>query len=225
MKKIGYVFVGILAVLTIFITTASAFEGSGTEVMFTDDGDTTRFITRVDYVGDFLEEIGIELHEFDKITPALDTEIDGSMEIEILRAFPVYVKLDDAQELQVFYARPGSFLFTFVNDLRAQTELDYIFDRDNWNMSLSPGDVIELTSIRRFVRNTFLGVAYENYYFKNDEIFFGDTEIYHAGVPGIRQVTTMSVYIGGRPYGHSVLKDEVLLQPVNAIVHLGTYLP
>jgi len=225
MKKYAYALAGLLTVLAVFITTANAMENGGNEVTLIDEGFTISAVTRTNTVGEFLENFGIVLGDFDTVTPDLYTPITGSMEIEILRAFPVYLCLDGAEHLEVVPARHGSFLFTFVNDLREQTGLDYIFDRDEWQTLLSPGDVVELTTVKRIVYEEFEDIAYETEYTENPEIFWGERAIIEEGVLGRQRSNVLAVYIGGELNGRSTVFEETLWQPVNARAYKGTYIP
>lgn len=225
MKRYLYALAGLLTVFAVFITTANALENGGNEVTIIDEGFTISAVTRTDTVGEFLENFGIEIGEFDTVVPSLDTLITGPMEIEIMRAFPVYLRLDGAEELEIAPARYGSFLFTFVNDLRTQTGLDYIFNRDDWQMRLYPWDVVELTTVKRVVYEEFEDIAYETIYTENDEIFWGDRVVYSEGVLGRNRTNTLAVYIGGELSSRATVFEETLWQPVSARAYMGTYIP
>ena len=227
MKKYLYVLAGLLIAFVVFITTADAMEGGNNRVTvkFVDEGTIMTVFTQTASVGELLENLQVGLHVLDRVTPDVSTEIHGSLEIVIERAFPVYLKLDGTQEPIIAFARPGSFLLTFVNDLRSQTGLDYVFDRDNWQNRLEPGDIVELATVRRVVYENFEEIAYETVYTYNDELLKTMRRIYKPGVPGQRQINTLVVYIGGEPYSRTVVSDKVLWYPVNAQAHLGTYLP
>ena len=231
MKKYLYALAGLMTIFAVFITTANAMENGNNSqlhrvsIVFVDDGVTIATNTHAETVGEFLRQMEIFPHDLDRITPGVNTAIQGDMEIEIERAFMVYLLLDGAEIPVTTYARPGSFLLTFINDLRNQTGLDYIFDRDNWQKRLEPSQTVELTTIRRATYENFENVPYENEYSYNDELMRGSREVYRAGMPGRRQINTLVTYIGGEPYSRTVLLDEILLHPVNAQVQIGTYLP
>lgn len=228
MKKYLYVLAGLLVVFAVFITTADALENGGGNritVVFVDDGTEMAANTQAENVGELLESLEINLHEMDRVTPGINTIIQGEMIVEIERAFTVQLKLDGADVAVATYTRPGSSLPGLVTDLRNQTGLDYIFDRENWQKRLSPGDIVELTTIRRATYENFEDVPYENVYSYNEELLLGTQEVYSAGTPGRRQINTLVVYIGGEPYSRNILSDVILWPPVDAQVHVGTYLP
>jgi len=228
MKKYLYALAGLVLVFAVFITTANAMENAGSNrvtVVFLDEGTYMTVFTQAATVGELLENLQVDLHELDRVTPVANTVIDTTMEIEIERAFPVYLKLDGAEETIVAFARPDSFLLTFVNDLGNQTGLDYVFDRDNWQQRLEPGDILELSTIRRVTYEDFEDIAYETDYTYSDELLKNVRQVYIPGIPGRRQVDTLVVYIGGEPYSRTVLSDQVLWGPTNAQAQIGTYLP
>lgn len=228
MKKYLYALGGLFVVFVVFITTASAMEVAGSNkvtVVFVDEGTTMTVFTQATNVGELLEDLQVGLHELDRVTPDTDTIINTSMEIEVRRAFEVYLKLDGSEEPVTAFARPGSFLLTFVNDLRNQTGLDYIFDRDDWQKRLEPGDIVELMTIRRVTYEEFEDIVYDTDYDYDDELLMNVREVYLSGVPGRRQINTLVVYMGGEPYSRTVLSDEVLWHPTNARARMGTYLP
>lgn len=227
MRKYLYALAGLLVVFAAFITTADAMEGTSNRVtvVFADEDTTLTAITQATTVGEFLLNMQIELGELDRIVPGMAAPISNSMEITIERGFMVYLKLDGAQETTPMLARPGSTLLTLVSDRRNQTGLDYIFDRDNWQKRLEPGDVVELMTIRRVTYENFEDVAYEIEFTHTDELFRDVLEVYSPGMPGRRQIETLVVYIGGEPYSRTVLSDVLLWQPVNAQARIGTHVP
>jgi 3D (Asp-Asp-Asp) domain-containing protein/uncharacterized protein YabE (DUF348 family) len=227
MKKYFYALAGLLVVFAVFITTADAMEGGSNRVTieFVDESTTMTVFTQTPTVGELLENLQISLHEMDSVTPDVNMGIYGSMEIVIERAFPVYLRLDGAEEPVVAFARPGSFLLTFVNDLRSQTGLDYVFDRENWQKRLEPGDIVELATVRRVVYENFEEIPYETVYAYNDELLKNERRINQPGMPGRRQINTLVVYIGGESYSRTIVSDEILWHPVNARAQIGTYLP
>ncbi|MCL2574132.1 MAG: 3D domain-containing protein [Defluviitaleaceae bacterium] len=232
MKKYLYALAGLMLVFAVFITTANAMEteeiaipGYRVTVTLVEDGMSLSANTELETIGEFLDFLHIRLNELDQVTPSVNTVIEGPIEVEILRAFPVYLKLDGAEEGVVIYARPNSFLLTFVNDLRVQTGLDFIFDRDSWQNQLEPHDIIELTTVKRVTYDVFENVDYETIYTYDDELLKGTREVYQFGALGGRQISTQVTYIGGIPYSSTVLLDEMLWQPINAQVNIGTHLP
>lgn len=228
MKKFYSALAGVLLILTVFITAATAEEGAdlGLSVSFTADGQSTEFFTTARNVEAFIATMGIFIGEMDLISPALTTEITQGMEIEIIRAFPVYIVIDDHESYITFLARPGSILSSLVNDFRAATGLDFTFDRASWHRRLAPGDVVELSSVVRFQQQIFEEIAYETEYVETDELYIGEVKVYRQGVYGMRLIDTLSTYVGGRENGQpEELANEVLTAPINAIVHVGTALP
>ena len=225
MRKIYIALAGLLVVMTVFITTASAYEGTGLSVVLTDNGASADFMTQAANVGEFLEEMEIALGDMDRISYDIDVELAEGMHIEIDRAIPVHVRLDGQLLSETFYARPGSILSMFVNDLRATTGWDYSFDRSGWHRRLSPLDVIELSSVRRISAQDYAPISYNREYVETDRLYLGQEEVYTPGVPGRYLVDYEVVLVGGEENGRTEIDRQLVEHPVNAVVHVGTKLP
>ena len=235
MKKYLYSLSGLMMIFAVFITTANAMENGNSNtdtgyshrvtVLLVDDNVTIATATELGTVGELLTHLEIFLHDLDRVEPAVNTEIQAGMEIEIERAFEIYVKLDGSDVMQTAFARPGSSLLTLVNDLRNLTGLDYIFDMENWQKQIEPGEIVELTSIRRVTYEALETIPYENDYNENDEMMYGTSQVYRPGTAGMQQVNTLVTYIGGELISRSVVSTQSVAEPVNAVVHRGTQIP
>ena len=228
MKKFYTAAAGVLIVLAVFITTASAYEAVeefAFRVAFRDNGQTFDVETNAQTVGEFLEAMGIEPKGADIIVPGADVHITDGLYIEIIRAFPVYIRVDGSFSPIVFYARPGSTLAGVVNEFRQTTETEYVFDMSGWLRRLSPGDIVDLSTVTRVTHYDYEELPYEREYVYSDELVMGETEVYREGVVGTERITLMDVYVSGERSHQAEMARTLLGGPVNAVVHVGTALP
>ena len=229
MRKFYTALAGLAIILAVFITTASAYEHDEIvfdfTVIFTDDGHTTNVYTNAVTVEEFLQSVGINPRPQDIIMPHIDTHIRDGMRIEIVRALHVFITLDGSPAQFTAHARPGSTLSTFVMDYRNETGREYLFDMAQRNRILEAGDFIELSSVNRLRTYEEQDLPYEREYVESDRLFIGEEQVYRAGVPGRQRTTSLSVYVGGVQNNHVTLSTQVLSEPINAVVHVGTALP
>jgi len=244
LKRIYFALAGLLLVFAAaaLITTASAFEGNilaqnqtqnqqqtqnPVTIRFTDNGETAIVTTYAETIACFLEtaDAAPALRHNDVVIPGLEHGITDGMHIEIIRAFPVHVRLNGHEQLLTFYARPGSILSAFVNELRLATDMDFTFDRAGWHRRLAAGDVVELESVIRLEREVYEFLEYTAEYTYCDELYFNQQELYRAGVLGVRRVETRALYIGNAVSEQAVLAYEIVSMPIPAVIRIGTALP
>ena len=193
--------------------------------MLTDNGVATNFMTQATNVEEFLAAEDIVLGALDRISHDADAEIIEGMHIEIDRAFHVYVRLDGHLMAEPFYARPGSIMSMFVNDLRSATGRDYFFDRAGWHRRLSPLDVVELSSVMRVNERGEAAIPYDRVYVDSDRLYIGEQELYKPGVPGRYSVDYEVTLVAGRENSRTEIDRTKTAPSVSAVVHVGTALP
>ena len=241
MKKFLSVLTGVLVILVLFATNAESYEGSSADqserqvvqeiqqekmqVSITINGRTINTVTNASDVQEFLYENDITLNERDRIIPRIETEITEGLHIEITRAFHVFIRIDGNENLVAFTARPGSFVSMLVSDFRNHTGNEFMLADENWHRRVEEGDIVELHSVRRIVKDEYQPIAFDNELIETDELLWGTMEVYQPGVPGSVRVTTEVVYIGGLEESNEVISEEIILQPENAVVLIGTLLP
>ncbi len=65
-------------------------------------------------------------------------------------------------------------------------------------------------------------IDYETIYVKNSELLIGTEEVSQEGVVGLRSITTQVIFINDVELSREVISNEVILNPVNRIVQIGT---
>lgn len=226
MRRLG-VLIAVLAVfITSFIVPANATQRDERfAITLNDNGNEIMARTNANSVEEFLEGIGVELSEYDTIYPPLTNEITKDMEISILRAFTVYMRVDGSRRFASFTVRPGSFLAGVVSNYKAYTGGEYIFDRDNWHMRLNPGDVITLKSVLREQSISYEDIAYKTEYIYDDTIEEGIIEIDQEGINGQMRITEDVVRIGGYEHSRQMVSIDVAESSQPRIKRVGTMEP
>jgi len=225
MRKFYVALVGVLLVMTVFITTASAHEGQSIDLFLTDNGTEEIFTTQATTVAEFFEIEEIKINPLDVISHDLQMPITQGMHIEINRSFPVYVRLDGGLIIERFEARPDSILSMFVNDLRIATGKDYFFDRTAWHKRLSPREVIELSTVRRETAQEYEDIPFEREYVEVFTLHIGQEEIVSLGVLGKQLANYNIMFVAGEEYSRTLMGREIISEPVTEIVHIGAALP
>jgi len=224
MRKFYTAAAGLVLVLAVFITTADAAAISGTPVLLTIDGETTAITTYAITVEEFLQEEGLALRAADRINHELDSAVEAGMSIEIERGIPVNVRID-GEVIRRFYARPGSTLPQFVNDMRNNLETDFAFEMANWHQPLAPGDFVELSTVTRETIREVVPIAYRNEYVDSDRLYIGQQEVYTPGTQGSYLVDFAITNVAGQESSRVEFGREQATSPVNAVVHVGSALP
>src|SRR5690625_4575661 len=74
------------------------YEATKITVYVTNDGEKQTVKTHANTVGELLDELGIEVGNYDKISPNLDTVLENSMEIHYHQAKQLFLMIDDEKE-------------------------------------------------------------------------------------------------------------------------------
>ena len=134
----------------------------------------------------------------------------------------VYVIID-GEEL-VRYVQSGSTVFDLAQELREEKELDFIVDLP-WSKTISANMEVEIQTIEiRRIYET-LAINYERIYIENDEMYLTDSVVVQEGLAGQRNKIIFSNVVAGEEVLRSIIRDEIVQEPVNKIIHVGTILP
>lgn len=95
-KKLVIPSLGVIALVTFSFLVI--YEATKTTVDVTNDGEKQTVKTHANTVGELLDELGIEVGNYDKISPNLDTVLENSMEIHYHQAKQLFLMIDDEKE-------------------------------------------------------------------------------------------------------------------------------
>jgi len=225
-KKPLHVFIMLLAILFVFSTTANAFGGVPVRVRITIDEETqnvqTSYIGQIT-VAELLTREGIELGPLDDVQPDLNTVLERNAHIVITRAFGVYVSIDGGEPF-AHVTRPNINISRFASDFRLHMGRDFVFDPDLWPVAVTPEMLIELRSRTSAVYEEFENIPYYVYYYENDQMLYGEHAIYAYGHSGVLQTLHRVERIAGEENSRHT-ETNIVAQPVNKIIHVGTFIP
>ncbi|MCL2350714.1 MAG: 3D domain-containing protein [Defluviitaleaceae bacterium] len=228
MRKLNKLAVGILSILAISFMGAAAYYAASPGVVFIDNGHTRNIEANGATVMELLDEMGVRLHQFDRITPDLDEEVYIGMVIEITRAIPVYIRLNGNNEnLIPFHARPDATWARVVRDFEQREDgFDrYSFNRDEGRRIPQPGGIIDLRSIEHVTRYVYTDTPYQREYVESFLLPEGETKLAQPGAYGLSNHTYTVTFLAGIEYDKDLEYTYVIIEPQNEIMHIGVELP
>src|SRR5690625_434421 len=92
-------------VVVALVSTWALFEATKAEVVVAANGDLLTVKTHTETVGDLLDDLGIDVGEYDDLSHALDEDIEGGMEILLEPAHYVAVVTDGKIDEYITTAR------------------------------------------------------------------------------------------------------------------------
>ncbi|MCL1862390.1 MAG: 3D domain-containing protein [Defluviitaleaceae bacterium] len=225
MKKIRAIFVVVLALVAVIAFPLGmirfiAAENELTAVMLIDAGVTQEFLIGADNVAGFLHEAGIPHSRTDRISHSMDALLWDGMVITIDREISFYVQLDGSA-LVNRTARPVIRVGDVMRQLQQETDTALIFHGDE-SAPVAGGDILSFETwfMRTEVETVML--PYEIIENHTGSVSQGRQRFRVIGEEGEKEITTSIVYIGGLEDSRTVLSTEVLAEPIDAILDIGT---
>lgn len=108
-----------------------------------------------------------------------------------------------------------------IIELQDTKELPLVYKGDSTRQIID-GETLNLKSLRVRHETQSISIPYNVYKNHTCSVWEGQRRVRQEGLPGIRNVTTEITYIGGVEQSREVVEESMLLQPVNAIVDVGT---
>jgi uncharacterized protein YabE (DUF348 family)/3D (Asp-Asp-Asp) domain-containing protein len=185
------------------------------------DGEVRSFLTPEDTVKDFLAAENITLFEKDRLSVAMDTEIVSGMQMSIDRAVSVQLTADGKTET---YLTPEKTVREFLTaEAVVLNELD--------KLSAGLDDVVEAGMALTIVRVTkevveeTQSIAFGVQEKKDSTLLKGKTVVKQEGTKGEKKITKEITYEDGVEVAQVELSSEMILEPVDKIVMVGTKAP
>ncbi len=168
-------------------------------------------------VGGLLRDEGLNLNQNMLIIPKASTPVQDGMTISIWTRRTIWLN-DGGKKTQIdTYAQTvDAFLQEQHVELRAKDQLNV--SRDS---SLSDGQTIEIVRRDTQVTSYFQQIPYHTTYRYTDKLSKGQIRVIRYGVKGKMKVTRVVDYVNGNRV-HTIFKKEVINQPKNRIVEIGT---
>ena len=158
------------------------------------DGKETATVYSIDStVGELLDEFGVKLGEYDRVTPSEDTVLKEGTDISITRAFDVKITADgETVTVPCLDDKVSELLkradITVDEDDMVTEELDAVISK--------PCEIkVSRVEIKKEVRDKI--VPYQTSYVNSNLLAIGTSEVQTKGVDGKIRTTTTTTYIDG----------------------------
>ncbi|MCL2199835.1 MAG: 3D domain-containing protein [Defluviitaleaceae bacterium] len=225
MKKVRAIFVVVLAVVAVIAFPLGmirfiAAENELTAVTLIDGGVVVEFLAGADNVAGFLHEAGIPHSRTDRISHAMDALLWDGIVITIDREISFYVQLDGSALINRT-ARPVIRVGDVMRQLQQETESALIFHGDETAV-VANGDVLSFETWFMRTEVEMIMLPYETIENHTASVSRGRQHVRIAGEEGEKAITTSVVYIGGTEDSRTVLNTEILSEPIDAILDIGT---
>lgn len=163
-----------------------------------------------------LNEVGLPLGEEDTYTTQEGSDF---LEIRVQRKQLVTV-LHNGRTIYVttYGESVGSLLSRLNLILEADDVLSVPHDTDTYD-----GMVLTISKTNKMEETYTVAIPYETVYCYDASLPEGEEVILTAGVDGQLLCTAIVNYVDGKEVSRTVLSEDVIRQPVNAVVAIGTY--
>lgn len=204
-------------------------DGSAVAVRFgrpfslTVDGDETTHWVTATTVDGALAEVGRTFAASDLSTSRSATVSRDGADLEVIT--PKTVKVKVAAKKQSKRTVVAMTVKDVLDDLDVKVEkIDKV--KPALKTEVADGDTIVFTDVNlKTQRDSDRAIDFETVERANDEMLEGQTKVVQEGRNGVRDVTTRLRFENGTQVNSSVLKSEVVNEPVSRIVEVGTKEP
>lgn len=182
------------------------------------DGERIALTTRAKTVGEVLDENGMYVRSGDILLPALDTPVEKGLEVCLQRAFPVFIQIDGQTRLVYTTVQTAAQLLVELGENLANS------DRVDPGLEtpLQQGSKITITRVNVALVSEEEAVPYKTESKSDPGLARGKRTVVVEGKPGrvlkIYEVTMAD----GQEESRQLVEEKLLLDPVNAMVMVGT---
>lgn len=212
----------VLAAIVISVTVGVAvFNNLKNDVVIVDNGKTVTVKTMKTTVKDALQQNGIDVNPYDYISLPLDAKLQKmkTNTIYISRAVPVTVFVDGHQKTFMTYK---STIREALSDsgikLAAKDKLEGAGLGDTVVKDMS----FKIVRVKEETTKQKIPVTYNTVTRANAHMDEGKTVTVRQGKEGIREKVFRVVFEDGKRVVKELIKDAVVLNPINRIVEYGT---
>ena len=209
---------GTIVTLMIAVTFMTLVAAASWEVTVTDDGNVITLKTTKSTVGAVLKEAGIALTPEDIVSAAADTPISEARQISITRAFDIQISdMDGEKTVRSALPTVGAVLQQHGITLDGDDEVEPAFDAQTakgMQINIARVDVSEVVEEEV--------VGYEIIEENSASVDKGTKKVVTEGENGLENVTYRVVAKNGDVVEREEISREVVEQPVNKVVAVGT---
>lgn len=209
---------GTIAILMVAVTVFTLVAAAKWEVTLNDNGNISTIQTAKATVGEVIKEAGIVLDCADIVSPALDTPISEARQILIRRAFDITVEdINGTRTMRTAHAVVGNVLEDAGIVMDSDDEIEPAYDSE-----LVPGTHIKVTRVDVEEVTKEEDIGYDIIEKDSDDLSKGTKKVITNGENGLANVTYRVVSKNGVETEKEEISREVLREPVDKVVAVGT---
>lgn len=218
--KTSHIVITVVAALVVVIT-ASGFFWAKKGVTVVVDGDAAYYTTEAETVSEVLEEADIVLAEGDIVSPLPEAPVADGTQIVVRQAIPVVLDCNGTpQEIRV--------IGTTVADALVAVGLDPslgLHVTPSVDTTLSAEMTITATDVFVRVVKEESAVPFETIEEEDPDLLKGERRVVREGVAGVAMRIYEVLVVGDTETRRTVRAEEVVAEPVAALVRVGTRVP
>ncbi|ANU24733.1 G5 and 3D domain-containing protein [Planococcus donghaensis] len=182
------------------------------------DGEATSAWTTKNTVSDILATANIELTKHDKVTPALDTQVDEDTKISVEKAYEVTIQ-DGLEEKKVWSTSTTVAEFLKENKItlgkldRVESDLDEL---------VLPNSAVKVVRVEKVTDVVEDSVKYAVETKKDDTLLKGSEKIVQKGQNGLVEKTYEIVKENGKEVKRDLKNEKVVKEPTKQVTAVGT---
>lgn len=182
------------------------------------DGETIQIRSSADTLADALTEADITLQEGDRVVPDIETNLDSDLEVNIKRARPVKIMLqDETIRLPSAAETVGDALAEAGVTLQG---LDY--SQPSADLPLPDNGEIRVVRVSEKVIITQTPIPYTSEYVQSDQVELDKTDVVTPGEFGVEVTRTTTRYEDGEEVNKVEEITWIAKEPQNQVVGRGT---
>ncbi|KUO52864.1 MAG: hypothetical protein APF76_14655 [Desulfitibacter sp. BRH_c19] len=182
------------------------------------DGQEISSITTKRSVGEFLEHKRIDLGTHDYISEDLDTPITSGMTVEIVRAFPVNVKVDSTNI--TIHTTPKTVAKILADASIQIGEFDEVSPQPDTKITAT--ESIKITRIIQKTETVNEILEYETEYQEDPSLDNGVTKVVKEGKKGEMELIYKVTLVDGEETERILTEERLLAEPINRLVAKGS---
>jgi len=204
--------------------TASAFDGkSSTDVFYKEnEGDIKCISSRAKTVAGFLAEQKITLGDFDTVTPSVDTELEQSMNITVLRGITVNIILDGRTARKRPVQTAQMTLGEFAYDYSLRTGTNYICDETQYGTELTDGMEVQLSTKKSATFTKDDELPFDQVVQESPDLAKGVSAVLIPGETGVETSIIRVNYVSNVEVSRQIVSETVTREPVSEVILQGT---
>ncbi len=182
------------------------------------DGQVRSYTSAQPTVGRVLQEGKVQIGPGDSVTPGLNSQVWGGIQVAVIRAVPLTMDvLGNRREVRLAAATVGDALALANVELGAG---DYV--SPGLAAPIAPRMEIVVAHWDTRMRIERLREPFADQMVLDANLFKGRQVVRTPGQPGVRERTVRMEYANGRPVSFAAVSDTIITPPVPRVIAIGT---